>query len=214
MRRRYKKSFKRFVPKNTTIGQKAYTLASRALGAVKKVKKSIGNVENKTAYGLGNAINVTNALTFDNLHSIAQGDGNGQRIGDKITIKKIGFKWYVTMDANEVSNQIRFMIIRWLDDSTPAASDILASTSTVRSFLNRQHTRQFTVLWSKMIELDQAKSYSQGGEKYIPIEIEAVYKGSAGSDQAFGKIYFAYMAEYVSTAPVAYYSSCVDYVDT
>lgn len=218
MYRRYGRRFKRrrklpYRAKSSSVGQKAYSLARRSYYTARKALGKIGNVEYKTANGLGSAVNVTNVLTFTNLHSIAQGDGDGQRIGDKIMLKKLHMRWNINMDDGENSNVIRLMVFRWNENTIPLASDILTSTSTVRSFLNVQESAHFHMIWDKIITLDKFNKLSQSGSFNKTLNTEAVYDGAASSDHSDGQIFIGYMAEYVTIAPVLNYSSRIRYID-
>ncbi len=89
---------------------------------------------------------------------IAEGNGESQRIGRKITIKKIGWRLTInlptTATAGSTADVIRVMLVhdKQCNGSLPAAGDIL-DVDSFRSFNNLANSKRFRVLMDRTYDL-------------------------------------------------------------
>lgn len=93
--------------------------------------------------------------TLYDLCSIAQGDTDGTRDGDTIMPTSLYLRGSFVLGDN--TNTMRFIIFRWLDSTTPAASDIfqggLGSLFAPYSPMNVDGRAKFNVLYDQFIKL-------------------------------------------------------------
>lgn len=212
-RRRFRRRRIPFRAKTDNVGQRAWKLARSAYMKTKKLQNRIGKVEYKKYDSAAVGQAVTNVLQFDNLHAIAQGAANNQRIGDKIDIKKLHLRWQVEMSQSEVYTTVRIMVFRWSENSIPVPADILSSTSTVRSYLNTQESHHFKMYYDRIFTLNIQGNSTMSGQVNKIINDLAVYDGPLATDRSDGAIYIGYIAEYVAVNPTLDYSSRLRFVD-
>lgn len=138
-------------------------LAKRTIATIRKTVKSVlkTTVEDKykSTYGTNNAIDVT-GIVSNALTAPSQGVADTERIGDKINITSISFRFSIT--AADGTNLIRLLIFQWHEDdnvSVPVISDILTDpTSGALSpvYYHYNHDtigHKFTVLYDKVYNL-------------------------------------------------------------
>lgn len=95
------------------------------------VKRLISNTQEKKHYLLTDAtgINQSTVATLTKLSTIAQGDTDTTRDGDRLTLKSLRFS--ATISNSDTYNRFRVILFRWNpDDSTaPVVGDILQNTA-------------------------------------------------------------------------------------
>lgn len=64
-------------------------------------------------------------VTITQLTGISQGDTDVTREGDRITLKNLEFRGFVYNDASAAHHKARVIIFQWLQNDTPANTDIL-----------------------------------------------------------------------------------------
>lgn len=147
--------------------------ASRAFGR-KLSKRQAADVKRIIAVGrelkmgfgtsavLFNTSNVLTAAgtTFD----IAQGVGDSQRVGDKLTwCGSIDLKLEMrnSLAPNVAANNIRFMIFQWHPNSTPTVAQILLNGPTgapdTLSNYNHDNRQQYKIIFDKVFFANQVQ---------------------------------------------------------
>lgn len=98
---------------------------------------------------------------------IPEGNGESQRIGRKITIKKIGWRFTLTLPttatAANTSDTLRIMLIhdKQCNGALPIAGDIL-DVDTYRSFNNLANSSRFRVLMDRTYSLNSPSGSGRG----------------------------------------------------
>ena len=130
---------------------------------------------------------------------IPQGNGDSQRIGDKIRIKQVDFKASYTYADS--SNTCRVVLIRWLANNTPSASQIFTDDSSVYAPLSHYTTEYkgalFQVIWDSHRNLSSVgpgvasvfKSKKLGGTG------KQVHFNSGSTTVASGELYLCHATD-------------------
>lgn len=138
----------------------------------KQVKKLIINSgetyhhDVTVAYGT----DVGTTTNFTDLTNISQGDGDGERLGDRLRPKSLKIQLYANGGgASATSSTIglmRIMVIRWKPDTANQAltsNTQILETADANSLLLRDETerRKFSVLWDKTFRLSGDSANTQ-----------------------------------------------------
>ncbi len=111
------------------------------------------NAELKENFGTGTDTSLIAGSGFadDLINNIAQGDGNGQRIGDHIEVKDLSIK--ASVFSGTASGLVRCYVYQGLEDNPP---DTTAMTLAPNDFFpSLQDTNsKYKVLYNKVISLD------------------------------------------------------------
>lgn len=153
-----------------------------------------------TAYGT----QPTTAGAVSQLSGIAQGDGLGDRTGDKIWVR------YIEFGFNQLSsgtNNTRFLIVR--DDSpeggTPSVTDILTSAVVSSPFqsLNVTQMRRFRILFDKTTSSSQNGNLAHAMKpKKIMINQPTYFSGSAAGNKGRGTLYFLVITDVATSSNI------------
>lgn len=98
-------------------------------------------------------------MTINNLTIIAQGNNESQRIGRKITIKKISWKYRIALnsktDADQTADNVRFMLVQDIQTNGAQFTALnLLETDTWQSFRNLANSSRFRVLMTKDVSVN------------------------------------------------------------
>lgn len=116
------------------------TEANRRVTRIGRVLSAL--VERKTLdVNLGASL--TTGGTITELSAIAQGVGNGQRSGLKVTPVSLYVDLAFQAEASAVANEIRVIVFRWNDTGTPSGSDICPG---LNSLINWSERPRFKIL--------------------------------------------------------------------
>lgn len=105
-----------------------------------------------------NDASVSNAMTINNLTIVPEGNGESDRVGRKITIKKIHIRGTVTLlsgtDMALCSTNVLCMLVQdtQTNGAAFAATDLL-DTDNFKSFRNLANSQRFKVLYKKVYSL-------------------------------------------------------------
>lgn len=141
--------------------------------------------------------------TIAHLSGVAAGDTNIARSGRKIFLKSLQWRGgFLTDNDNFFGDLVRILIfkdLRQVGDTTPAATDVLESSS-VYAFVNKNNAGRFMVLRDYLFNLAPAGSNGAGGTygqsaNFIPVKgyrklkSSCMYNGDAATDIEKGGIY-------------------------
>lgn len=113
--------------------QRALNRSQRA-----EVKKLILNQQERKAHetDIASGTDISNTIAFYDLFDPAQGDGEGQRIGDEVSLNALSFRYLVGAGGGAVASTHyygRVIIFKWhpdtADDSPSDALDILQESA-------------------------------------------------------------------------------------
>lgn len=177
----------------------------QALREVRKVKRDLDKqIELKhftTSVAIAALVNQT--AQYSSLIIIPQGDDQGERIGDKITLKSISYKLQIGIAANETGGAAcRFMLIydRRPNGAQATAAEVL-NTARTYGLMNLNNTAdkgRFQVLH------DQVWTYSIAGKQlgfekaYIPLKnLPVLYDAEVGdiTDVQRGNLFGLFITE-------------------
>lgn len=174
-------------------------MAYRGLALATKVAKLI-NVEFKT-HDIATTQASSSAGTVSKLSAIAQGDGSGNRDGDKIRCKSWFLRMYGEHNSSGADAQLlRIVILRdnMQRGSAPAVTDVL-ETANVLSPINKDADGRFTILKDCMLTVtaDKGMAYRK---YYKEIESHCNYigTGSTDADQGVGALYILHLSNEAS----------------
>lgn len=91
---------------------------------------------------------------FCGLQSIAQGDDQNQRQGNRIVVKSIHLRGLLNVAVGDTFNQYRFIVFSTPDNTptTPSVSDIL-ETSDLYSFYKKNSSIKYKIHWDKTYQM-------------------------------------------------------------
>lgn len=139
-----------------------------------------------------------------NLSGIAQGDGDDERIGDKVIPCYLGGRYNIVgvAGAGQSITQVRIVVFQWkanADNLPPAVSMILSSPTRPFTYYNTQQTSQFKVLYdARHVIVDKSGNddFTQYGEFNIgEKQMKRInFKGAATLGE--GNIYLLAISDY------------------
>lgn len=108
---------------------------------------------------------------FANILTIPEGNGEEQRVGRKIVIRSIGWRYNVSLpeqvDATQTTDIVRIMLVldKQCNGAAPAVADVLRTGAglTFQSFNNLSNGMRFTVLHDRVIPINTNAGSGRGG---------------------------------------------------
>lgn len=126
------------------------------------------------------------------LTAIAQGTGNGNRVGRKITIKSVQFRGMVKPAAGGGFGQNRILIVydKQSNGAAPNITDIL-TVSGAEAMMNLNNAERFVVICDEITDSCQSTALSIYTKRYIKCNLDVMYSGTTASiaDCTTGAIY-------------------------
>lgn len=188
------------------------------------VKRLISNTQEKKHFLVTNASGISQSTvgTITKLSSIAQGDSDTDRDGDRLTLKSLRFT--ATISNSDTYNRFRVILFRWNpDDSTaPTVGDILQNSAgnlldvLLPTHLDKSsnfhviHDRTYTTATDGANEAIGVKKTFYGkrlGTKTIQY--------NAGLTTGFRNVYMLTVSDSGAAAhPYIYYTSLLKYTDS
>lgn len=188
-----------YTKKKTKVAEK--TIKSIAKKEAKKVVAQ--NVESKWFQYIG-TLTPTNVVAWTGgLTDVAQGDGNGQRNGDKIMPKKLKFTLAIT--AGDPTNFIRCLVVRWRDNDSGAIGSPFDADKVLQvgasSFIDwtsdylYSNKKNFDILYDKTWTfVQQADTHIRIVTKTIKLgKVPVVYNPTALTGT--GRLFFLYLSD-------------------
>lgn len=178
------------------------TVASRALAGVRYLKGLV----NSEKYHKDNAIagNIDgNNPTIQHLNNIAQGDGDGNRSGNSILMKKITYNYSFDGAAN-LNSAVRVVVLidsQQIGDTTPGWLDVFESVS-VNTLMAKATLGRFTIVYDKIHNFNIAgvMQITRRGIIYIPRH--ARYNGANTNDIQKNGVYFMCCSDQGTVFPI------------
>lgn len=161
---------------------------------IKKVaRKEIDKKNSKTAikkfHRVTRAFSVLDYSGYiEDLSAISQGVTDSTRVGDNLVPRSLEVGFYTT--PTTYRGTWRLIIFRWLDDSVPAASDILFEYGTLFATIS-SYQKDLRVKFNVLHDsLHEAQLYSRQNPGYRYVKIgKTPINYVAGGTTGFGKIY-------------------------
>lgn len=190
----------------------AVQLATKALRGLRYVKGLV-NSEMFTATYSAN-INPASG-TMLSLNQIAQGDGNGQRTGNSIFLRRINA--HFTVVNNSTAGQVFHRWILFIDkqqigDTAPTATDVLES-SDVRSSLNPLTAGRFVILKNWEFATSQLSTDTKIIKYFKDIRHHIRFNGTGATDIQKGGVYMLFMSNQSTNTPAVSYNIKTSYHD-
>lgn len=161
-KRRYRRKRKR---RGNYRRKKKRTLASKVKAIQKRVYENINECWKDNTVTMSASAGGTVFPDFCALSNISQGTDPDQRIGNKITLKKIQMKGLVQVAIGDIYNEIRMIIFSTTDatgnGNTPSVSEILqpggpGAVADMYSFYRKQSPIKFKILYDTVFKLSNA----------------------------------------------------------
>lgn len=137
--------------RRSNLDRKIAKVANDVIVAREKKEVELKRYSYDQSYTLsstGTIINITPA--------IAEGTGADERIGDQITLKSFFLRFL--LEVADTYNQIRFVIFRWHDDSSPTIAKVFAPLVNLLTYtmqpLNPDNAQNIQVLYDNLFQLD------------------------------------------------------------
>lgn len=146
--------------------------------------------------------------------NVPQGVEDDSRIGDSVSIVKMGLRYYWSNGDNV--NVCRFLIVQWFDDGAPAVTDILATANTLSCF-NKDTAQLYSVLFDWTHSLSAPYN---GGSVYSPVMVKDLtpkrktVKFSATTTTGVGKLFYLAITDSAAPShPNLYMETACTYID-
>lgn len=182
----------------------------------KRGREELKVVENALAQAA-----TTNTGTLVLYNGVAQGSDFTNRIGRKVIVKSIHFKWALTPATvtDSIGDIVRCMLVWDMQNNsaTPAVTDIL-TTADILSGVNLNNRDRFKVLYDKRVVMNPA-SYTAnvitGGnpvttyrEKYIKCNYETIFSGTGATSGsiATGALYLMFIDLNTTASTITHYA--------
>jgi len=147
------------------------SVVKREVKKTKETKYTDRGVHNQAASNAGSVLSLINSL--------ARGDDAFNNFdGNTVYPTGISFRW--GCNTNQTYNYVRFLVFQWLENTTPAMSDILQDTTTGIACLCPPHVNnigRMNVLFDKVVTISPSAAGSsstvlgdgiKNGQVYIP----------------------------------------------
>lgn len=141
----------------------------------KVVRRMIASSKELNYYNYTVAVgtDVTTSATLSSIVVPVQGDGESQRLNDKIEPTTLHFKAHVRASVSEFGG-VRYIIFRWKPDNnidTPNVTKILTGDDMSHYVADQSLRKKFEVLWDKYIILS-ATDGTPGKHRFIEKKIK------------------------------------------
>lgn len=209
-KRRYRRSSTVYVRKPKSLAKKAYSLA-------KKVNYKVNKEELKYVDTTVSGANMDNTGLVQHLTSISESTNPTGRIGRKVCLRSIYFK-YSQIYLGEAQALTRVLIINWKDNRNGVAPSPLDVLQTVAPTADRniQTAKSFNVLYDKVHNLIADQSNKQVYRKVFKrLRSTVQWDGpGASSDLTYGHLFILFLSDHGTVDfPQITYSVRVRYVD-
>lgn len=116
------------------------------------------------------------------LNSIARSDSATGRIGRKLTMKSLQFRFTVNESSGSGPSQVRFVVVydKQSNLSTPAVTDVF-TIDRFDSPINLNNSDRFVVVCDEVSESRQSTSLNISGQRYVKMNLDAIFTGSGGA---------------------------------
>lgn len=211
--RRYNRRYKRKGSPWYKRKYNAMQLASKAWKGVRYIKGLV-NSEMLTATYTAN-IGPSSTGTILSLNQLGQGDGNGQRTGLSVFMRRINA--HFTVVNNSTAGQVFHRWILFIDnqqigDTAPAVTDVL-ETSDVRSSLNPNTSGRFTILKNWEFYTSQLSSDCKNVKYFKDLRHHIRFNGVNTGDVQRGGIYMIFLSNQPTNTPTVSYNIKTSYHD-
>lgn len=160
------------------------SVGNMALLAYRGVK-GLRALINSEEFVFDTAYNVTlaaNTAVITPLNNIAQGDGQSQRTGNSILMKKLmRMQYNTTAVANTLVREILFIDKQQVADTAPVVGDILESSLPIAALLKTTSGR-FQILEDNLYTLNSASTTGRVFRKSRMLHKHAFFNGTASTD--------------------------------
>lgn len=143
----------------------------------------------------------TGSIVQEQPFNIPQGDGDGERIGNKIMCKGIQMKLNINCS---VSQTFRILVF-WVKPEF-AGTDLDTSFDNMNylSFLPRNISPQYKLIMDKTYDMDPDNKDRLTLTKYFKLNKEITYSGSLGSDLQNGRLVIYFKTSNSTASSVGY----------
>lgn len=162
--------------------------ASLTVNQRRSVKRMINASKelNYTDTNIATGTDVTTTGTITSLVDIAQGDGEGERLNDKIELTS--FKTQIHLRANTSPlGTVRYILFRWISDNnveSPVVSSILEGDDMSFIVADQAKRKKFQVLWDKQVTITNDTSSPYHGriiKKTVRLKNKPIYFNAAAT---------------------------------
>jgi len=180
----------------------------------RRVKKLMPRLEWKSIDTTQVPTTITTTAAVTNVAAIAQGTGESQRVGDKVTLRSWVWRMAVTPNATAGTNFLRMILIRDKqgNGSAPAIADILQSATNFNSPLNNDSGQRLKVLFDRTYTVDTDATGAQTDKMYRKFKILAEYS-AAGTIPITNSLYLVQISDQAVNGPSVEWYSRVRFTD-
>lgn len=131
-----------------------YGLSKRQRTIVRDIIKN-QKEPNYIDHTISGGTDIVNSGAPEDIFSPPQGDGNGERVGDRISFKSLSLNYTVySNNTGSVSPVVRIILFKWKPDTandTPTLATILEGSTYIAPYVGeREARRKFNVVYDKM----------------------------------------------------------------
>lgn len=191
----------------------AKSLAIKALNNVKYIKGLVNSELYK--YDGASSTAVSNTGTTIGLTSIIQGDGDNQRTGNSLLVKKIFTRLVFTQHASATDTLYRVLFIQdnqQIADTSPTFTEILDTISCLAP-LNSNTVGRFKVLKNYFFHTSTSSDTVKHVTCSIPMMHHVRFNGTGSGDIQKGGLYLMVLSDQATNTPTMFYNYRVSYHD-
>lgn len=195
---------------------------SRYGGAIGKIAKTVSmlsnfiNVEVKYYDKAQVATNLFNDGAYSYvLNDVPQGDGEGQRDGEKIVFKNLIVKYSILANSGQPTTQAMIAII--LDKKPEVGAVVWTSvynSNQVIPLINRDNSDRFVILKSIFVNMNNSGNLSRMGTINVNLSrIHEKFNSATGTDIESNRLHIIAISDKATDQPTLQFNSRLNYYD-
>jgi len=178
------------------------------------MRKYLFNTEDKYVDSTGNSTAVSTTASFVLLNGLAQGNAQGQRIGDSVNAINLEFNFLGSINASAVTSAFRLVLFfdRKPQGAIPTIATLFSANNTY-SLYNPTYAKRYNIILDRLISFNSNGEQSVAMSGFLPLMQHTEFGlGDAGtiadieenslflmliSDQGTNTVMFSYYIRYV-----------------
>lgn len=204
--------------KPRTYSRKRYNKSAKAIAtnALKLVKKNMSKVEVKNNDISSNFLQGTTP-TVTILTAVPAGTGSTQRVGNKISLSGLSFRFYAYRHPSSVLNNFRIVIVQDTqtisDGSSVTWGSVFSQTNVVSLRNVDTQKNRFKILMDKTYQFSASENGHNTSQHWIPVKASVLFNGTASTDIQKNAIYVLTYGDDNTNQTAVYYYSRLYYTD-
>lgn len=213
--RKYKKNYKKKRYQKGALG-----LAKKNYGKIKQLSKSLEYKSYTDSYDNQSLLRDT-PLVYYFTPPIVRGTTHAQRIGTKITVKKIMIRGYLSsLNTTPTDSIVRIIIVRHRNNAGDpfTRSELLYTASNINSLYATHTSKNYAVIYDQTVAMDTAMHSLMPFKISLKLNSDVEYNTTDGSSYADVEknnfVMLAYSTNNVATeVPKMSFMSRISYID-